>query len=103
MNYAIGTDAVIHKELHVLVGFQDHDVNWLAAVTTMLIHTNGSAISGGNVAYLSNVLCRQEAAAATTYVAFHAALTSIWDKLVNYQLVTMSWLATDLDVNFLNE
>lgn len=50
----------------------------------MQIHTDGSAMSGGNVAYLSNILCRQEAAAATTYVAFHAALTSIWDKLVNY-------------------
>lgn len=35
LNYAISNDAIINKELHVLVGFQDHDVNWLAAVTTM--------------------------------------------------------------------
>lgn len=49
------------------------------------------------------MISRQEGVADSTYVAAYSSFLECWDRLVNYQLVTMSRLASDIDVNFLNE
>ena len=49
------------------------------------------------------MISRQEGVHDSTYVGAYSAFLECWDRLVNYQLVNMSRLVSDIDVNFLNE
>lgn len=75
----------------------------MPASVSVTLHTDGEAATVAGVVYMQNVISRQEGVNDSTYVGAYSAFLECWDRLVNYQLVNMSRLVSDIDVNFLNE
>lgn len=103
MSYSVINDCIKQSRLHILVGFKDHDTTILTATTNLTMNLGANGVTAGSTFYFPNVLAAQEATHTPTNAATLAMLKTYWDRIIDFQLVAMTKLISDLDVNFVNE